>query len=97
MVHPKIGAYQNHDWVSLSILGLVSITLTDNLWLHIGLYYFLNLGISLTISLTTLLAQHAAPTEAGEVMGISGSIVSIANAVISIIAATLYVIYGPSL
>ncbi|MGC6510900.1 MAG: MFS transporter [Myxococcota bacterium] len=95
----KIGAYQTMRLgIFLSIFGLISITLTDNLWLYIGLYYFLNLGISLTIPcFNTLLAQHADPKEAGEVMGISGSIVSIANAVIPIIAATLYGIYGPSL
>ena len=95
----KIGAYQTMRLgLVLSAIGLISITLTDNLWLYIILYYSLNLGVSLAIPcFNTLLAQHADPKEAGEVMGISGSIVSLANAGIPIIAATLYGVYGTSL
>jgi MFS family permease len=95
----RIGEYQTMRLgLLLSIFGLISITLTKDLWLYIGLYYFLNLGISLTIPcFNSLLAKHAKPNEAGEVMGISGSIISIANAVIPIIAATLYGFYGPTL
>ena len=64
----------------LSVFGFIGITLTDNLWIYIALYYVLNLGIALCApTLSALLAKHASPKEAGEVMGIAESIGSLSN------------------
>ena len=78
-----------------SIFGLIGITATEHLWTYIFLYYWLNLGVSLCIPcFNALLAKHASPQQAGEVMGISGAIISMANAVVPICAAALYGMYG---
>ena len=82
----------------LSIFGFISITLTDNLWAYILLYYVLNLGIALCApTLNALVAQQADPKEAGEVMGISESIGSLSNAIFPLIGAALYGIYEAKL
>ncbi len=84
--------------LALSMLGLISITLTAELWLYILLYYILNLGISLCIPcFNALLAKHADPNDAGEIMGISISILSYCNAFVPIIATGLYSMYGSTL
>ena len=88
----RIGEYQTMRLgLLLSIIGLISITLTDILWLYIILYYTLNLGISLCLpTFNALTAKNAKSQEMGEVMGISDSIISMNNAIIPVIAAGLY-------
>lgn len=95
----RIGEYKTLQLgLVFSIIGLISITLTDTLWVYIVLYYFLNLGISLcSPTINSLLAKNAAPTKAGEIMGISNSIASYSHAVVPIIAATLYSLFGSNL
>ena len=79
----------------LCTVGLICITLTDDLWLYIPLYYILNLGISLCIpTFNSILAQTAHPQQVGEVMGISESIISLSNAFIPIFAAVIYTVIG---
>ena len=94
-----IGEYRTMQiGLMLSVCGLISITLTDFLWLYILLYYILNLGISLCIPcFNALLAKHANPKDAGEIMGISISILSVCNAFVPIIATALYSLYGSNL
>jgi MFS transporter, DHA1 family, tetracycline resistance protein len=76
---------------ALMFVGFLAITITDQLWLYIILYYILNLGISLSIPVfNSLISQHADNDKQGELMGISESITSICNALIPVIAATIY-------
>ena len=79
----------------LVAIGLICITLTNNLWLYIPLYYVLNLGISLCIpTFNSILAQTSRPNQVGEVMGISESIISLSNAFIPIFATMIYSVIG---
>jgi MFS family permease len=81
--------------LSLSIIGLVSITFTDNLYVYILIYYILNLGLSLCFpTFNALIAIHANPKKQGEVMGISESINSLALAVFPVFGALLYTFLG---
>ena len=42
----KVGTYRTLQWgMLLSVFGFIGITLTDNLWIYIALYYVLNLGL----------------------------------------------------
>lgn len=81
--------------LSLSILGLFAITLTDNLWLFIMCYYILNLGLSLSFpTFNAMIAIHADSKKQGEIMGISESINSFAMALFPVIAAGIYSLVG---
>ena len=95
----KIGTYRTLQLgMLLSIFGFIGITLTDNLWIYISLYYVLNLGIALCApTLSALLAKHAAPKEAGEVMGIAESIGSLSNAIFPLVGAAIYGVIGSQL
>jgi DHA1 family tetracycline resistance protein-like MFS transporter len=81
--------------LSLSVIGLICITLTDILYLYIAFYYVMNLGLSLCFpTFNGLIAQHANPQRQGEIMGISESINSLALALFPVIGAGLYGIIG---
>ena len=88
----KVGEYGTMQLgMTCAGIGLVAITLTDNLWLYLPLYYILNLGVSLCMPpFRSLLAKHSRSDEAGEVMGIGESIVSLSNALIPVLAAFFY-------
>ena len=80
---------------SLTALGLVLITLTDILWIHMILYYILNWGLSLSFPVfNSLISQHADEDKQGEIMGISESIQSISNAIFPVIATAIYGFIG---
>ena len=82
----------------LSVFGFIGITLTDNLWVYIALYYILNLGIALCApTLSALLAKHSSPKEAGEVMGIAESIGSLSNVIFPLVGAAIYGMIGAQL
>lgn len=75
----------------LCSIGMLSITMTGNMWMFIMFYYILNLGLSLCFpTFNALIAIHANPVKQGEIMGISESIHSFAMAVFPVLAATLY-------
>jgi len=79
----------------LSVIGLFSITLTNNLWVYFVCYYSLNLGMSLCFpTFNALIAIHANPQKLGEIMGISESINSLTMAVFPVLAAALYGAFG---
>ncbi len=79
----------------LCSIGLFSITLTDNLYLYILLYYILNLGLSLCFpSFNTILAARSPEPIIGEVMGISNSIASLTNSIIPVLATLVYSVIG---
>ena len=81
--------------LSLSVLGLISITLTDNLWFYLAFYYILNLGLSLCFpTFNALIAQNAHPERQGAVMGISESINSLALALFPVLGAAIYGLIG---
>lgn len=88
----KFGAYKTLIiGLTLSIIGLCSITLTKNLYFFFFLYYVLNLGLSLCFpTFNALISVHANPQKLGEIMGISESIGSFAMALFPVIAAILY-------
>ena len=76
---------------SLTFIGFIAITLTDNLAIYIALYYILNLGISLSLPVfNSLIAQHADKDKQGELMGISESISSLSNAIFPVISAGIF-------
>lgn len=80
---------------SLMSVGFFSITLTDNLFLYIFLYFFLNMGFSLVMPVfNSLIAQKGDENKQGEAMGISESIASLCNAIFPIVAAYLYSLIG---
>ena len=92
----KLGANRTLQMgLLLCSIGLFTITLTDNLYLYIILYYILNLGLSLCFpSFNTILAARSPEPIVGEVMGISNSIASLANALIPVFATLVYSIIG---
>ena len=88
----KFGAYKTLIiGLTLTIIGLCSITLTNNLYFFFFLYYVLNLGLSLCFpTFNALISVHANPQKLGEIMGISESIGSFSMALFPVIAAILY-------
>ena len=84
--------------LGLVFVGLISITLTNNLWLYLGFYYILNLGLSLCFpTFNALISIHANPKKQGEIMGISESINSLAMALFPVLSAALYGMIGYSI
>lgn len=88
----KFGEYKTLVMgLALTTIGVIGISLTQNLYVFIGLYYIMNLGFSLTFpTFSSLIAIHADPTKQGEVMGISESLNSFAMAAFPVIGSTLY-------
>ena len=81
--------------LSLCVIGIIAITLTDEFYIFIGFYYILNLGLSLCFpTFNALISIHANPDKLGAVMGISESIGSFAMALFPVIAALLYTKLG---
>lgn len=81
--------------LGLATVGLIAITLTSNLYVFIGFYYILNLGLSLSFpTFNALITIHANPQKQGEILGISESINSLATAVFPVVAAALYGVIG---
>ncbi len=81
--------------LGLSTIGLITLTLTSNLYIFIGFYYILNLGLSLSFpTFNALITIHANPKKQGEILGISESINSLATAIFPVLAAALYGIIG---
>jgi MFS family permease len=81
--------------LSLCVIGIIAITLTNNFYFFIGFYYILNLGLSLCFpTFNALISIHANPEKLGAVMGISESIGSFAMALFPVIAALLYTQIG---
>lgn len=82
----------------LCTLGLVSITITSNLYLFIFCYYIFNLGLSLCFpTFNALISIHADPKKQGAIMGVSESINSFAMAVIPVLGATFYMFLNHNL
>ena len=81
--------------MALCMVGLVCLTLTDNLYLFILCYYVMNLGASLVFPMfSSLIALHSDPKKQGATMGISESINSISMAIFPVIATFIYGIIG---
>lgn len=81
--------------LGLSAIGLLAITFTSNIYVFVGFYYILNLGLSLAFpTFNALITIHANPQKQGEILGISESINSLATAVFPVLAAALYGIIG---
>lgn len=81
--------------LSLCTVGVVAITMTSNLYLFIGFYYIMNLGLSLCFpTFNALISMHADPKKQGEIMGISEAISSFTMALFPVISAYLYDLFG---
>jgi MFS family permease len=92
----KIGAFKTLILgLCLGMLGLVLITLTDDIRFYIPCYYVLNLGLSLCFPVfNSLISVHANPVKQGEVMGISEAINSFCMACFPVISALIYSMVG---
>lgn len=95
----KLGAFKTLILgLCLCTLGLMSITLTDNIWLYIPCYYILNLGISLCFPVfSSMISVNANPEKLGEIMGISEAINSLSRAIFPVIAALIYTAVGSNM
>ena len=81
--------------LSLCTVGLISLTISRNLFVFVGFYYVLNLGLSLCFpTFNALISMHANPKKQGEIMGISEAINSFAMALFPVISAYLYDLFG---
>lgn len=81
--------------LTLSAIGIFGITLTENFWLYVAIYYIMNLGISLSFpTFNSLISIHANPKKQGEIMGISESISSFTMAVFPVLATAIYGMIG---
>lgn len=79
----------------LCTLGVIFLTISANLYIFVGFYYVLNLGLSLCFpTFNALISKHADPKKQGEIMGISEAINSFAMAMFPVVAAVLYDIFG---
>jgi MFS family permease len=79
----------------LTALGLVFLTISRDLYVFIGFYYVLNLGLSLCFpTFNALISMHADPKKQGEIMGISEAINSFAMALFPVVSAFLYQMFG---
>lgn len=84
--------------IVLSIVGVLSITATENLFVFVPLYYVMNLGISLSMPMfSSLISINADPKKQGEVMGISDSISSFCMALFPVISASIYGAIGKNI
>lgn len=81
--------------LALCSFGLIALTFTSNLFIFIGFYYVLNLGLSLCFpTFNALISIHANPQKQGAVMGISESINSLAMSIFPLVSAALYGLFG---
>ena len=79
----------------LTTLGIVFLTISNNLYVFVGFYYVLNLGLSLCFpTFNALISMHADPKKQGEIMGISEAINSFAMALFPVVSAYLYDVFG---
>ena len=75
----------------LCVLGLVAITLSQNLIVYMLCYYVLNLGLSLCFpSFQIIISTHAPKDIQGEVLGVNESIQSFCMAAFPIITTAIY-------
>lgn len=88
----KVGAFKTLlIGLSLCIVGLFTITISNNMIIYVLCYYVLNLGLSLCFpTFNAIISMHADPAKQGEYMGISESLNSLAMAAIPILGASIY-------
>ena len=81
----------------LMIIGFLAIVLITNIWVYVPVYYFLNLGFSISFpALKSLIAGSAPQQDQGEVMGIDESIVAACGAIAPIVVGYSYNHIGAS-
>lgn len=88
----KFGAFKTLlIGLSLCIIGLFTITISENMIIYVLCYYVLNLGLSLCFpTFNAIISMHTDPAKQGEYMGISESLNSLAMAAIPILGASIY-------
>lgn len=83
---------------ALTVLGLIGMTLTQNLYLYFAIYYVLNLGVSLCFpTFNSLIAIHANEEKQGETLGINEALYSLCMAAFPVLATYLYSMIGSDL
>ncbi len=95
----KLGAFKTLILgLVLCTIGLVAITLTQQIILFVVCYYILNLGLSLCFPVfNSIISVNADPEKQGEIMGISEAINSFSMACFPVVAALLYTVIGSNL
>jgi MFS family permease len=79
----------------LMMMSLVLVSFAHSVILFVCFYYFLNLGISLSMAtFKALLIQSVSEKQRGEIMGVEDSLVSLVQAVVPIVAGLVYAAIG---
>lgn len=75
--------------------GIVAMTFTSNLWIFIALYYFLNLGLSLSMpTIQALLVNNVSDQRQGEISGLDQSIAALCAAIAPALTGLGYLYWG---
>lgn len=95
----RFGEYRTLQLGLLSMsVGIIGMTLTDQLWLFVVIYYFLNLGISLCMpTLQALLLNQVSAQEQGTISGLDQSVGSICAAYAPALAGFIYLHWGDAI
>jgi MFS family permease len=79
------------------LAALVAMSFTHSLPLFVFFYYFLNLGVSLSMAtFKSLLVRSVSERQRGEIMGIEESLVALVQAVVPALAGLVYASLGPA-
>lgn len=79
----------------LMLVALVAVSFAHTVTVFVCIYYFLNLGISLSMStFRALVIQSVSEQQRGEIMGIEESLVALVQAIIPVLAGLLYAAIG---
>lgn len=79
----------------LMMFALIAVSLAHTIPLFIGMYFFLNLGISLSMAtFKSLILQSVPDDKKGEIMGIEESLVALVQAIVPILAGLIYAMIG---
>jgi MFS family permease len=79
----------------LMMIALVAVSFAHTVTVFICFYYFLNLGISLSMAtFKSLIIQSVSGKKRGEIMGIEESLVALVQAIVPVIAGLIYAAIG---
>lgn len=77
------------------MISLIAVSLAHTVPVFIGMYFFLNLGISLSMAtFKSLILQSVPDDKKGEIMGIEESLVALVQAIVPILAGLIYAMIG---
>lgn len=80
---------------ALMMVSLVAVSFAHTVTLFVCFYYFLNLGISLSMAtFKALLIGSVSEKQRGEIMGVEGSLISLVQAFVPVLAGLTYAAIG---